>query len=145
MVRVHLKKFFIIKICNFITMRFNSSFQKFCIVVRLAIEFFFLFFYIYYIFISYHLQSEYRFIYIFHHKFSHKNLFQEALQVMTKYLFIVFFTKKKSYERQILSQYVRPLEGQDFYSCKFFFQSQYPQTLNFLYPFLYETKNVYVI
>ena len=41
MIRVCLRNFFLIKICNFIAMRFYFGFQKFFIVHRQAVKFFF--------------------------------------------------------------------------------------------------------
>ena len=41
MIRVHLRNLFIIKICNFITMKFYFGLQKFVIIDRLVINLFF--------------------------------------------------------------------------------------------------------
>ena len=69
MIRVYIRNFFIVKICNFITMRFYFGFLKFFIVDRFIMKFFFdmsvdYYIYIivnvlYYIFLmSHHLQSK---------------------------------------------------------------------------------------
>ena len=66
------------------------------------------------------------------------------IQVTNKVL-ILFFTKK-IYLILIFSQYLRPIEVQDFYDSKmYFFQFQYNQRLKFLYSFLYEIINFYVL
>ena len=41
MIRVHLRNFFILKICNFITIRFYFSFEKILVVAKFAIKIFF--------------------------------------------------------------------------------------------------------
>ena len=41
MIRIHLRNFFIVKVCNFVAMRFYFGFQKIVIIDTLAIKLFF--------------------------------------------------------------------------------------------------------